>query len=187
MSIIKCVICGMNINQKNFNLNNYAFIDGNKKNFIKYCPFCGVNEIYLQEDGEVYDVDIKTIDLNTLKILEHAMKLEVFNGDFYVEASKLVKDDKLKKEFLDLSRIEYMHANVHKRLGGFRELPILHKPDYTKYNKGEEFLQIAKKREEHAVAFYDKYSKSISNEIIKKVLNALSQVEKEHIILTDSQ
>ncbi|MCY6370850.1 ferritin family protein [Clostridium ganghwense] len=187
MSMLKCVICGMNVNEKNFNLNSYAFIDGNKKSYIRYCPFCGVNEIYLQEDGKVYSVDVNTLDSNTIKILDHAMKLEVFNGDFYVEASKLVKNENLKKEFLDLSRIEYMHANVHKRLGGFKELSELHKPDYTKYKKDEEFLEIAKKREEHAVAFYNKYSKVVYSEIVRKTLNALSEVEKEHIILIETK
>ncbi|WMJ79220.1 ferritin family protein [Clostridium sp. MB40-C1] len=187
METLKCVICGMSINDNNYKINNSAFIHGNDDNYIRYCPFCGVDEIYLKEDGKAYNVELTLLDTNTIKILDHAMKLEVFNGDFYVEASKLVKDEVLKKRFSDLSKIEYMHANIHKRLGSFRELPQLNKPDYTRYTTDKEFLKIAKKREEHAVEFYNKYSKQVNSTIVEKVLKALSKVENEHIILVDAK
>ncbi|MCY6959027.1 ferritin family protein [Clostridium brassicae] len=187
METLKCIICGMNINDNNYKFNNSAFIDGNKNEYIRYCPFCGVNEVYLKENGETYNVELSLLNDNTIKILDHAMKLEVFNGDFYVEASKLVKDTALKKRFWDLSKIEYMHANIHKRLGSFKELPHLNKPDYTRYVTDKEFLKVAKQREEHAVAFYNKYSKQVSSTIVEKVLKALSKVEKEHIILVNTK
>ncbi|MCY6484653.1 metal-iron-binding protein [Clostridium aestuarii] len=186
MKELKCLVCGMKINENNYSFNSYAFINKNREDYILYCPFCGVNEVYLKEYEDVYSVDVNTLDSKTLKILDHAMKLEVFNGEFYAEASKLVKDENVKREFYDLSKIEYMHAKVHKKLGGFKELPILNKPDYTKYISDEEFLEAASKREEHAVAYYEKYSKEICDDVVIKVFKALSDVEKEHVTLTEN-
>lgn len=183
MKKIVCVVCGMIVNEKNYDINNYAIINKNEENYIRYCPFCGVDEVYLKEEGKIYSIDKDSLDETTIKILDHAMKLEVFNGEFYEEASKLVKDEKLKKEFEDLSSIEYMHARIHKRLGGFSELPKLNRPNYKKYTKDEEFIELAKQREEHAINFYNKNRNKLSSEVINKVLIALTKVEKEHIII----
>ena len=113
------------------------------------------------------------------------MKLEVFNGEFYEEASKLAKCENNKKMFKDLSNIEFMHAKVHKRLGGFKKLPKLRKPDYKRLESDEVLLEEANKLEKHAIHFYDKYSKEVDSSIVKEVFNALSEVEKQHIIITE--
>ena len=39
---MKCLICGMNININNFNINNEGLLEENEREHIKYCPFCGV-------------------------------------------------------------------------------------------------------------------------------------------------
>lgn len=184
MEELKCLVCGMRVNGGNYNFNEDAFLYKNNENDVAYCPFCGVSKRYLQNEQEVYKVSREEMDLKTIKILDSAMKLEVFNGDFYLEASKLAKSKELKKKLLHLSRIEYTHARVHKSLGGFKDLPILRKIDYTKYVDDNQLLEIARKREEHAVAFYSKNYKNVSSYIIKEIFNALSEVEKEHIVLT---
>ncbi|QGU95706.1 metal-iron-binding protein [Clostridium bovifaecis] len=184
MKELKCLVCGMNINGSNYNFNENAFLYKNNEEHVEYCPFCGVGKEYLQSQQEVYKVSSEEVDLKTIKILDSAMKLEVFNGEFYLEASKLAKSEELKKKFLHLSRIEYTHARVHKNLGGFKELPLLRRVDYTKYEDDTQLLEIARKREEHAVAFYSKNHKNVSSNIIKGIFNALSEVEKEHIVLT---
>lgn len=187
MNNLKCLVCGMRVNNKNFDLNECAFIDKNTKDYIKYCPFCGVNEIYLSDEEEVYSVDSNMIDETTKKILDSAMKLEIFNSEFYEEASKLAESEEITKMFHDLSKIEFMHAKVHQKLGGFRELPKLHKPDYTKYNKDKMLLEQANKREKHAVTFYKRYYDRVNSDNIRKVFNALSEVEKEHVFMTNDK
>lgn len=180
-----CLICGMKVTSRSFDFNKYSFIEKNTEQEIINCPFCGVSKVYLDNQKNVYNVEKSLLDKQTIKILDNAMKLEVFNGEFYEEASKLAKSESLKKMFKDLSNIEFMHAKVHKRLGGFSELPKLHKPDYTRHNTDKLLLEEANKREEHAVLFYMRNMSKVSSEIVKKVFKALSEVEKQHIDLTN--
>ncbi|WP_432665857.1 ferritin family protein [Wukongibacter baidiensis] len=184
MSEIKCLICCMDINPKSYSLNNYSFLEKNREERIINCPFCGVGKIYLDDENDIYMVDNKSLDEESLKVLDHAMKLEVFNGEFYEEASRLAEDEKLKETFKDLSRIEFMHARIHKRLGGFEKLPKLHKPDYTRHNTDGLLLIEASHREEHAILFYEKNSGKVSSDVIKQVFSALTDVEKQHEIIT---
>ncbi len=181
---MKCLICGMIVNANSYNLNKHSFVDGNTDGNIIYCPFCGVGKLYLDSNNEIYEINRDNLDNNTKKVFDMAMKLEVFNGEFYDEASKLAKSDKVKNMFKDLSSIEFMHARIHKRLGGFSSLPKLRKPDYSRHDTDEKLMIEAYKREKHAIAFYKKYSDVVSNELIKEIFGALADVEKQHMIIT---
>lgn len=187
MSKLVCVVCGMEVNNRNFELNKNAFIDANIVEDIKFCPFCGASIEYLVGDGKEFSYDSSKLSSDTFKIIDHAVKLEIFNGDFYKKASVLAKDEKIKKMFEALSRIEYMHAKIHKKIAGIKEDPILRDMDYSKYDKDEVLLEMACKREKHAVEYYKKYSKDIEDENIKNIFKALAIVEEEHIELTDRQ
>ena len=187
MSELLCVVCGMTINDKNFEFNKEAFINSNDIDNIKYCPFCGASLEYLVQDGNELTFDKSKLSNSALKIIDHAVKLEIFNGDFYKKASVLAKDDKIKKMFEALSRIEFMHARVHRKIGGFKEDPILRDMDYSKYDKDEILLEMACKREKHAVEYYEKYSKEMEDENIRKIFKVLSGVEEEHIELTNKE
>lgn len=184
MKNIRCLICGMMINTKNYNLNKYSSINENKEDHITYCPFCGVSEDYIDHEKKEYSVDSKVLDDETLSVLDKAMKLEIFNGEFYEEASKLATSQHARQMFKDLSSIEFMHAKIHKKLGGFEKLPTLHKPDYTKYDTDEQLLEQAHMREEHAISFYNKKMDIICSDTIKEIFTALSDVEKEHMFIT---
>lgn len=183
MMELKCVICGMNINDKNCNINSNAFSNKNSKEQIVYCPFCGVGKAFLEEKAEKLK-NTMPLDAITLEVLDKAMKLETFNGDFYLEASKMAKNQAISNMFKDLSKIEYMHARVHKALGEFNTSPTLNKVNYAKYDSDELLLQIAKKREEHAISFYKKYYNSIASKEIRSIFDAFITVEAEHIELT---
>lgn len=178
---MKCTICGMNINTNNFNINNEGLLEENESDHIKYCPFCGVAAKYLSGEGEILKVEVKNLDENTLIILDHAMKLEVFNSDFYKVAAELAYSLDVKKTFRALSKIEKVHAMVHQKLGGFKELPKLAEIDYSKFKDDKSLMNAAKTREIHAVHFYEKYAKEINNSIVKEVLAALAEVEEDHI------
>ena len=184
MSGLICVICGMAVNSKNHEFNKEAFINSNDIDNIKFCPFCGAPLEYLVKDGKELTFDKSKLCNNVLKIIDHAVKLETFNGDFYKKASVLAKEQKVKKMFEALSRIEFMHARIHKKIGGFSEDPVLRDMDYSKYDKDEILLEMACKREKHAVEYYEKYGKEIDDENIRKIFKALSGVEEEHIELT---
>ncbi|WP_138206087.1 ferritin-like domain-containing protein [Haloimpatiens lingqiaonensis] len=183
--MLKCTVCGMIINEKNYNLNNRGIPEENSLENIKYCPFCGVPIEYIgsMEDA-VIEVDGHNLNDDTKKILDHAMKLEIFNSEFYDAAALLVDNMEIKKMFLHLAKIEMVHARIHQKMGGFNQLPKLTKLDYKKY-KGEggdkDLLRLARKREIHAVEYYDKYSKSVEDENIVKIFKALSEVENDHV------
>lgn len=184
MENLKCLVCGMKINANNYKLNERSFVEKNQIDKIINCPFCGVGETYLDYAREEYKLEDSALDEASLKILEKAMKLEVFNGVFYEEASKMAKRETLRWIFLDLSRIEFMHARIHMRLAAYKTLPELHKPDYSRHDTDELLLQEAYKRENHAVKFYEKNRDEVSSKILKEIFTALSDVEKQHAIIT---
>lgn len=186
MKGLVCSICGMRINENNIKLNERGYLDNNTIDNIKVCPFCGVSSEYLIHNNNILNTNFNILDEKTRTILDHSLKLEIFNGDFYKEAAILAEKEEIKELFQSLSRIEYMHASIHKRLGKFDELPNLIKLDYTKYENDKELLLIAKKREMHAVEYYKKYKRQVCSENIKIIFEALSNVEKEHIFLTDN-
>lgn len=178
MENVRCLICGMNINIKNYNLNSKTMVKKNEESSIINCPFCGVNSIYFDNNLDL--IEIKDLDSNIINIFDKAMKLEIFNAQFYKEASKMAKAQNIKELFKELSNIEYMHGKIHKKLGGIKIEPKLYKPDYSKHNTDELLLKEASKREEHAIAFYNKYMREISSEFIKDIFKALIDVEKQH-------
>ncbi|GCD11802.1 ferritin family protein [Clostridium tagluense] len=184
---MKCLICGMNININNFNVNNQGLLETNESDHIKYCPFCGVSATYLKPEDEtnfkeeIYKVPTESLDENTLIILEHAMKLEIFNSDFYKAAAKLAHSLAVKETFVALSKIEYVHAIVHQKLGGFKQIPTLVDIDYSKHKSDKSLMELAENREIHAARFYEKQGNKINNTIIKEVFHALWSVEREHI------
>lgn len=184
MNKIKCMVCGIDINEKNFYINSSAFLEKNTEDKIIYCPFCGVSEIYLSNNGEIYNVDSKLLNENALRIIDHAVKLEIFNGDFYKKASEMADSAEVKEIFNALSKIEMLHAKIHFRIGGFSEFPKLTEINYDKYNTDKALLEAAATREKHAVTYYDKYKGEIKDKTVTKIFEALCQVEKEHIILT---
>ena len=174
----------MNINSNNYNLNEGSFLEKNGMDRIRNCPFCGVGEAYLDGEKDEYCLGENALDQETLKVLEKAMKLEVFNGTFYEEASKMAKEERRKATFQDLSRIELMHARIHMKLAGQKTLPELHKPDYARLDTDTLLLEEACKREKHAVEFYKKNMDKVSDDIVKEIFTALSEVEKQHIVIT---
>ena len=184
---MKCLICGMDININNFNINNGGLLEENEREDFKYCPFCGVSSKYLRREGEIfsdsemYKVPAESLDDNTSVILDHAMKLEIFNSEFYKSAVKLSHNVQVKETFEALSKIEHMHAVVHQKLGGFKALPTLVHIDYSKYKNDKSLLELAEAREIHAATFYEKNGKKVNNPIIKEVFFALFQVEQDHM------
>ena len=180
---MKCKICGMEINEKNYNYNEVAFTNKNSMNNIIYCPFCGVSEMYLSEEDETITVENDRLNDNELKILDHAVKLELFNGNFYNTAAKMSKSDEVKKVFEALSKIEIVHSKVHQKLGGFTKAPSLNKVNYDRYDSDKALLELAKQKEEHAVSFYEKYKNEVKDNKLFEIFEALADVEREHIIL----
>lgn len=181
--MLKCPICGMIINENNYNFNEDAFLMKNSKDNIIYCPFCGIDITYMSNEPDFLKNEQEISDEKTLLILDHAMKLEVYNGDFYKIVSEKACDKETKDLFKALSNIELTHAVIHKNLGKFTKLPTLINIDYSNIKGNSALIQAANQREVHAVDYYNKYYSSIKDAKIKYVFEALASVEKGHISL----
>ena len=184
-----CLVCGMEINQKNYKNNKEAFLKPNKDELITFCPFCGVNKEFLIDKekytNNILDIDSKNLNSKTLIILDHASKLEIFNSDFYKEASKMAESEEIRDMFSSLSKVELSHAKIHMKMGGVETLPVLTKINYEKYKGDSILLEQAFLREKHAIEFYSKKRNEVGNKIIAQIFDVLSNVEREHIILTE--
>lgn len=179
---IYCKVCGMLITNKSLNLNNHALLSQNTEEKLLYCPFCGVSEEYLLTSIREF-IKPQILDSRTIKILDHAVKLELFNADFYKKAAAQSESPILKEQFSSLAAIEKMHANIHFKLGNFKERPILADIYYEKYNKDSLLMEQAVLREKHAVAFYAKNIEFVQDSIIRETMEALAKVERDHIKL----
>jgi rubrerythrin len=174
----------MEINNRNMNANEAAFIHRNKGEEVEFCPFCGAKKRYLLHEG-FFESKIKTkcIDESVLKIFDHAVKLELFNADYYRKAANLAENEELKRKFRDLAAIEFVHARIHMKLGGFKEMPKLANISYERYAEDAKLIEQAKLREKHAIEFYDKYIRVIEDALLREVLQVLREVEEEHMTL----
>lgn len=180
-----CMVCGMQINNSNYNFNSEAFQEKNLPGDIKQCPFCGAKQIYLNSENKIYSVNHESLDRDTLKIIDHAMKLEIFNGDYYKKAALISENQEVKNMLNAISNIEYMHSRIHQKLGGFIETPVLVNMNYDKLKGDQQLLEVACKRERHAVNFYKVKSLKLKDPILINIFRALLDVEKDHIELTD--
>ena len=178
-----CPICGMEINDNNYNFNAVTFDNQNSLNNVLHCPFCGVESKYLTISDNFYHIDITKLGSEAIRVIDHAVKLEMFNGDFYQAAFEKSKDINVKNLFKSLSRVEYIHARIHQKLGGFEKLPQLTKLDYSRLNTDELLLREAEIREEHAVQYYETNYNKIKSDEIRLMFKALCEVEKGHILV----
>lgn len=181
MEKLFCNICGIEINERNYSFNKEAFSHENTFDFIRFCPICGAPLKYLTKEKFIYKLEKDELTKEVCKILDHAVKLEVFNGDFYKRASQLSHSEEVEKLFKALANIEYGHAMVHKNLAGIKEMPKLTKINYDKYDNDNILLEITEKREKHAVNYYNKYSKNVNSKTLHIVFEALKNVEIDHI------
>ncbi|KAA8672695.1 ferritin family protein [Clostridium sp. HV4-5-A1G] len=179
-----CRICGAIIDDKNYFYNAEAFEGKNTLDNISFCPFCGAPRKYMISKNENAEEQKYNFDAGSLKIIDHAYKLEIFNGDFYDKVSKLAANIQIKNMFRSLSRVEYVHANIHRKIGGFTVEPKLKSLDYSKYKSDGELLNMACKREKHAVEYYERYADKMNDYQVKKIFDVLAKVEKMHIDLT---
>lgn len=180
-----CMVCGMQINNSNYSFNSEAFLEKNLPDDIKQCPFCGAKQSYFSAENKIYSVNHEDLDENILEIIDHAMKLEIFNGDYYKKAALISENQEVKNMLNAISNIEYMHSKIHKRLGGFKETPVLVNMNYDKLKNDQQLFEVACKRERHAVNFYKVNGAKLKDPILINVFRALLDVEKDHIELTD--
>jgi rubrerythrin len=115
--------------------------------------------------------------------LEKALDLEVKNASFYMCAANCAPDPLSQAMFKALSRTEAEHASLICKILKVPKPEI--KPDEKACLKDPKAnFGAAHGKEERAVAFYSQAAKEATEDRVKEVFTALTEVETYHIALS---
>jgi rubrerythrin len=149
-----------------------------------FCPFCGAPEKYLVPAIKYVDRNtVPNLSAKSRENLEKALGLEVDNAAFYMCASNCAADPVAQAMFKALSKTEAEHASLICKILKVPKPEI--KPDEQACQKDPKAnFAAAHGREERAVAFYGQAAKEATEDRVKEVFIALTEVETYHIALS---
>lgn len=151
------------------------------------CPFCGAYEENLVVAKDWKPLWGRPIQETSKKNLEVALKLEVGAVNFYQNVLEASDDIEVKKLFKAVMKAEREHASTIVKLMDIK-MPDMHSWE-TEEDKARatlvENLAETKKREENAVAVYDKFAETSEDEHVRYFFREISKVEADHILLTE--
>ena len=151
------------------------------------CPFCGADEGNIVVAKDWSPLWGKPIQEISKKNLEVALKLEVGAVNFYQNVMEASSDVEVQKLFKAIMKAEREHASTIAKLMDIK-LPDM-KSWETEADKArstlEENMAETRKREENAVAVYNKAAESSEDEHVKYFFREISKVEADHILLTE--
>jgi len=149
-----------------------------------HCPFCGAHEEHIVDTRE-YPEDINDVDLTEVEradVLE-AIQLERGNARFYFGMGRHKADDpKLASAYRRLAKVEAEHAELFCKLAGVPEPDDLTDPEDVSADWCAN-IEESIAREQRASRFYAEVVQRATNERIKEVFAAVSDVEADHIEL----
>jgi rubrerythrin len=152
-----------------------------------FCPFCGAPENYMVPAEEYVDRnDVPNLSPRSRANLEKALDLEVRNASFYYCASNCAPEPLSQALFKALGRTEAEHASLICKILKVPKPEI--KPDTKACLKDPKAnFGAAHEREQRAVAFYSQAAAEATEDRVKEVFTALTQVETYHIALSAGQ
>ncbi len=148
------------------------------------CPFCGAHREYIKEARDAkadFDVALEGSDRANA---EHALRVEVSNAAFYFCAAGKTDSAEGRLLFKALGKIEAEHASIWRK--------VL-RPDSTPsagdacHAGNEENLRESHSRETKAIEFYRKAGEEAKHPRIKRIFEALVQIEKDHLMLSEER
>lgn len=148
------------------------------------CPFCGAHREYLVDTTE-FPEDINNVQLTEVERNDvmTAIELEHANTRFYLGMGTHKADNpKLASAYKRLAKIELEHAELFCKLAGV-PLPASIKDPADVDNDWCSNIEESIGREQHASRFYAEVSLRATNERIKEVFAAVSEIEADHIDL----
>ena len=152
-----------------------------------YCPFCGAPQKYLVPAEDYVDRnDVPNLSTQSRTNLEKALDLEVRNAAFYMCASDCAQDPVAKAMFKALWRTEAEHASLICKILKVPK-PEIMPDDKACLRDPKANFGAAHGREERAVAFYSQSAKEATEDRVKEVFTALTEVETYHIALSEAQ
>lgn len=168
MKMYRCRICGE------------TYLGSDKPS---HCPFCGAHA-HLMVDTVDFPEDINDIDITELERndIMQAIELERANTRFYLTMAAHRDNLKLSSAYKRLAKIEAEHCSVFCKLAGLPKPADLMDPDIASddwcANIDESLV-----REQRASRFYAEVVTRATNDRIKEVFVAVSEIEADHIDL----
>lgn len=148
------------------------------------CPFCGAHKKHIKEAKKVKaEFDIK-LSPEEKEIVEESLKKEVSNAAFYNCAKAKTDDEEGKLLFKALSKVEAEHANIWKKILKLESLPT---GNDTCSIGNKENLEESHERETRTIKFYKESLAKVNNQRIKQILNALVEIETDHLKLSEER
>ena len=151
-----------------------------------FCPFCGAPQRYMVPAEEYVDRNtVPNLSARSRENLEKALDLEVKNAGFYFCASNCAPDPLSQAMFKALSRTEAEHASLICKILKVPKPEI--KPDEKACLKDPKAnFAAAHEKEQNAVIFYGQAAQDATEDRVKEVFAALTEVETYHIALSEA-
>jgi rubrerythrin len=152
-----------------------------------FCPFCGASEKYMVPAEDYVDKnDVPNLSERSRANLEKALQLEVGNAAFYMCASNCAPDLTSQAMFKALAKAESEHASLICKILKVKKPEI--KPDETACRKDPKANYAeSHEREKRAVAFYKASADEATEDRVKEVFTALTEIESYHIALSEAR
>ncbi len=149
------------------------------------CPFCGAH-IELLEAPEKYPSDINAIQITETERadLESSIELETANCRFYLGMAERKDNDTLRATYKRLAKVEAEHCEVFCKLGKMSIPADLMTPGVTTGTWATD-IEESLARENRAAVLYATFAARATNDRLREVWAAISEVETDHITLDE--
>jgi rubrerythrin len=149
------------------------------------CPFCGAREAFIKEGKDAKPVTEVQQELSelTVKNLHETLQLEIAANAIYLCMAWKTKSYEIMKMYKRLAKVELEHATICAKIMQI-SMPQIN-PELCSDEDVENF-QKTLELENHAANLYIEFAKSSTENHVKIMFTALSQVEADHIELIKS-
>jgi len=149
---------------------------------VDRCPYCGADGENLKSAAQYLDYGEIEMSEESRKNCEHALELEKTNTAFYRKAAANAENQINNSIFKRLGKHESEHAELLADMMGIGEGDL---PDVDIPETDTECFEKANDHEQKAINFYLKVARNAPEARIKKVFRALSDIEMEHLNLSN--
>jgi len=145
------------------------------------CPFCGAHRKYITEAKKAVVTFDVTCSEKEKANAQTAIRKEVSNAAFYFCAANKTDDAEGKLLFKALAKVESEHATIWKKILKLDKPPAANDGCNTGNRKN---LQESHDRETTTIDFYKKALGETKNARMRQILEALIEIETDHLELS---
>jgi rubrerythrin len=146
------------------------------------CPFCGARNNFIKPGDEAKPIVNEKIEISELskKNLMTTLDLETKANAIYLCMAGKAKEYKIRAMYKRLAKVELEHAVIVTKLMGM-DMPAI-APESCSDEEVKNFTRTIE-LEDHATMLYKQFLSEATEDNIRKLFGALSQVEQGHIEL----